>query len=827
MIDYFIGASKIFLRILSLALSVLIAVNASAQIPSTQTLEQFKNLPASEQQRLAQQLGIKLPNFTSTSSTRLAEHDSGQLDGAKSDEEPLASQRVVGLAEQSEGDEKIQRYGQALFDRQVSTFAATDNNSVPDSYRIGVGDELVVQLYGKESDTLNLQVGRNGQVVAPKLGPLALAGLTYESASELLHQRVAEQLIGVEAVVSMGRLRAINVFLAGEVAVPGAFSVSALTTVTQALFQAGGVSDIGSLRNIQIKRDGETAGSFDVYDLLLRGDASGDLRLRSGDVVFVPPYQALAEVSGAVKRPMLYELKGYETVDDLVSMAGGLTREAFTGMATLSRIDSATGLPTIETVEIGAAKVRRTAVRNGDLLRVLESGSELSNVVTVKGAAYRSGEFGWRPNLRISDLIQDVYRDLLPIADPHYSIITSVANEQMDIELTQFSVARALAAKGSKADPLLKPRDTIYLFALPAASSRQFDRQRMLKPVLEKLRRQARFGQPVQTVSVSGAVRAPGTYPFFESATAADLIFAAGGLTQSAFTQAAELRRLEKTAQGEVEAEYREVDLMEVLRGEPLALQSRDHLAVRDIPHWSPVDSVVIEGEVRFPGTYLIEKGETIAGLIARAGGTTDEAFFAGASFTRAAIAEKEREQAQQFARLIQKTYAVSILTEESKDESLDDIRAIAEQLEEFEGQGRLLIDLAAIMAGQQSSDFELVDGDKLVISKKISTVTVVGEVQQPGSHLFVRKASVQDYLALSAGFTKRADKKAIYVIKANGIVRPLQRGLFKRSSSALEPGDTIVIPVDSAYKESLVAWRDITQIFYQSAVSLAAVLAL
>ena len=172
--------------------------------------------------------------------------------------------------------------------RDVSTFAPTDDAPVPESYRLGVGDQIVVQLFGKENDQLNLQIGRSGDISFPKLGSITLSGLTFEDARDLIKTRVEQQLIGVDAVVSMGRLRAINVFMAGEVAVPGAYSVSALTTVTQALFQAGGVTDIGSLRNIQVRRAGSVVATFDTYDLLMKGDVSDDIRLQSGDVVYVP-----------------------------------------------------------------------------------------------------------------------------------------------------------------------------------------------------------------------------------------------------------------------------------------------------------------------------------------------------------------------------------------------------------------------------------------------------------------------------------------------------------------------------------------------------------
>ena len=189
----------------------------------------------------------------------------------------------------------------SLFDREVSTFAPTDDASVPDNYRLGAGDNLVIQLFGKDNEQYDCSQSK-WNINFPKLGPITLAGLTFENARELILSRVADQLIGVQATISMGRLRAINVFMAGEVAVPGAYSVSALTTITQALFQAGGISDIGSLRAIQVKRDGISVATFDAYQLLLQGDASADVRLQSGDVVFVPPYRGLVSVDGAVNR---------------------------------------------------------------------------------------------------------------------------------------------------------------------------------------------------------------------------------------------------------------------------------------------------------------------------------------------------------------------------------------------------------------------------------------------------------------------------------------------------------------------------------------------
>ena len=249
-----------------------------------------------------------------------------QLEQMGVSEADYIAEELEEVAEAGAAAQVLERYGVSLFDRDVSTFAPTDDALVPDEYRLGVGDQLVVQLFGKENATYTLSVGRDGSINFPKLGAITVSGLTFEDSRALIDTRVEQQLIGVEAVVTLGRLRAIGVFMAGEVRVPGAYSVSALTTVTQALFQAGGVTDIGSLRGIQVRRAGRDSTTFDVYDLLMRGDPSGDIRLQSGDVLFVPTIDSVVEVRGEVRRPMAYELAGGETVADLIQMAGGFTK---------------------------------------------------------------------------------------------------------------------------------------------------------------------------------------------------------------------------------------------------------------------------------------------------------------------------------------------------------------------------------------------------------------------------------------------------------------------------------------------------------------------
>ena len=791
-------------------------------------LSQLKSMSPAQQQALAKQYGIALPAGNA---------GSGDVVGLASPGAVLPSATGMTQADVDaaapDKTEEVQtrartRYGRALFNRDVSTFAPTDDAPVPESYRLGVGDQLIVQLFGKENEQLSLQIGRSGDVSFPKLGSITLSGLTFEDARDLINTRVEQQLIGVDVIVSMGRLRAINVFMAGEVSVPGAYSVSAMTTVTQALFQAGGVTDIGSLRNIQVRRAGSVVVTFDTYDLLLRGDVSDDIRLQSGDVIFIPPYEGAIDLEGELKRPMVYELVGGETLGDVLAMAGSFTRDAYPGVSILTRQSDSLGLPQASTIDLLDESQLSLPAQDGDTLVVPQVGSLVTNSVVLKGAVTRSGSYGWVSGMRVSDLISDARRDLSRDADLGLGMIVRQKNALLDIEVIAFDLALVIASPNTDSDPVLKEFDEVLVFSLVTADLTNADasRQALLGPVIVKLSSQARQGEPVQTVSVSGAVRAPGTYPLIAGATVETLINAAGGLNDSAFLEGAELRRLTERSDGQVTADYRDLNIGRDRSGRQIALSSRDHLTIRDIPDWSPTDSVTVTGEVKFPGEYRIRKGETLSDVIGRAGGFTDNASPESAMFTRQAIAALEAERAAQFAQDIQTTFATRLLTEETTTQGMAEISQIVSSLTSVEGAGRLLIDLPAAMSGDLNADLEVEDGDRLVIPVLSSTVSVVGEVKRQGTHSFQGELTFDDYIDLSAGFTRRADDGGIYIVKANGSVVTLERNLwrFTGNNSSLDPGDTIVVPINTQYKESLASWREITQIVYQSLVSIAAV---
>ena len=847
--------------------TAMLSVGLSAQTISPQMMEQMKNLPRAQQEALARQYGVDLDQILGGAAgsdpqqiARPGEPlDQRSMDDDRADEADdyaLFQKKYAEFQETLvEKEQELKRFGVSLFDREVSTFAPTDDASVPDNYRLGAGDNLVVQLFGKDNEQYDLQVSRDGKINFPKLGPITLAGLTFENARELILSRVADQLIGVQATISMGRLRAINVFMAGEVAVPGAYSVSALTTITQALFQAGGISDIGSLRAIEVKRDGISVATFDAYQLLLQGDASADVRLQSGDVVFVPPYRGLVSVDGAVNRPMVYEFKQGESVRDAVIMAAGFSQDAY--RSAISVVSKAQGksLPTVANIDLSDAGSKGSTLRNGDYLRVQESTDNLKNAVTIEGAVVRPGVYGWVEGQRISDLLASIDGDLKTTADLGYALVVRQKNKRLDIDVLQIDLASAIINIDSDENILTQPRDKIIVFGLSQVSdissldaeaeaeaeaevkveaeaeaeAMADQRETLLAPVITKLQSQARSGEPVQTVSVSGAVKSPGTFPLTAGLTVQKLVAAAGGLKDDVYLGSAELRTLYLGSSSEVLSRYQEINLQSEIELVSLTrLGSRDHLNVRALPEWNPTDAVTLEGEVRFPGEYRIRKGESISDVLERAGGLTVAAFSKGAIFTRESVAAQETARAKEFSQSVIRTFASSQLTREDNTIDIAEVQSIAEILQEFEGVGRLLVNIEAALMGEGLADLVLEDGDTLIIPRRVSTVTVVGEIRRPGTHSFQSGLDLEDYLGLSAGMTARADDKELYVVRADGSVfRPTKSWLrFDGAGASLSPGDTIVVPINAGYTDNLSLWREITQVIFNSTAGLASIVA-
>ena len=813
-------------------------------------IEQFSQLPPAVQQQLANQYGVDISTLEQLASGVDA---SPQTIGAPGEAlVPVEAEEVAENPELSEpiveeDAPELVRYGLSLFDRNVSTFAPVDNAPVPSNYVIGPGDSFNVLLYGSENQSLALTVDREGVLNFPRLGVISVAGLTFTDAKELIEARVSEQLIGAEAVVSAGRLRAINVFMSGEVNTPGAYSVSALTTVTQALFVAGGVSNIGSLRNIQVRRLGETVATFDAYKLLLEGDASDDVRLQSGDVLFVPPAFATASVDGAIRRPAIYELIEGQTIADLVSMAGGYDSSAYLKLSTLARFDRAKELPEILNIDLSDDQSTSMTLVDGDYLRILETGADYANGITVSGAVLRPGAYAYETNIRVSDLISGIDTHLTVDVDLNYALVVSIKNERLDIEVKPFNLGEAILNPSSPDDLLLNPRDQILVFDLTDVSERDQDlvfdvvdeedqlsnRAQLLAPVIAKIKRQARENEPVQVVSIGGAVKAPGEYPLKEGDRLNTLIEAAGGLTENAFLDSAELQRIVVDQKGFADTEIVDIDLGNRFSDgvdNPILL-SRDSIYIRAIPNWNPDRSVTIEGEVRFPGTYKIGPSETITDLVRRAGGLTEVSFPTGAVFTRQSARDQQLEQISNYIRDIRQSVTIRSITLEENQTDLEELELALASISEQENLGRLIIDMPSILLGDTSSDIILQDEDSLFIPMRSEVISVVGEVRREGIYRYQDSLTAEDYLELSAGISQRADDEQIYIVKPDGSVMSLSNKSsifsFDGYENELSPGDTIVVPVNENYRDTIGYWSTITTIVYQTGIALAAIVAI
>ena len=739
--------------------------------------------------------------------------------------------RLTLLRLEPTGQDALKPFGYDLFEGVPSTFAPVSDIQVPIDYIVGPGDTLDIQLYGNEPSDYELTVERDGRINFPKLGPIMVSGMTFDAAREAIEQRVAKQLVGAHVSVTMGDLRSIRVFVLGEAKKPGSYTVSGLSTMTNALFVSGGVKKIGSLRNIQLKRNGRLVSTLDLYDLLLHGDTSGDQQLLPGDVIFIPPIGNTVSVDGAVQRPAIYELKSEKNVAQAIEIAGGLTPDADATLGQLERI-LPSRLRQMRNIDLTAAASRATELDNGDKLKIPAIRPTLENSVELTGYVFRPGAFEYHPGLRLSDVLGS-FDELRPNADPHYIMIRREVPPEEKLQVISADLKRALAARGSAADPELRPRDQIFVFNLSAS------RERILQPLIQSLELQATPDSPEQIVSIDGRVKAPGRYPLEPSMHVSDLIRAGGSLEDAAYRGQAELTRY-AIADGDArQTELIPVNLAAIWHGEAgadLALRPYDVLVIKPVPMWMEPGTIELAGEVRFPGKYPIHQGETLHSVMQRAGGFTDIAFPEGAVFIREELKKREKDQLELLANRLQGDLAALSLQAVASSavssgggggaaagQGLIIGQQLLAQLRQTKPVGRLVIDIEGVYKGPAggAGDVIVKDGDKLIIPKRTQEVTILGEVQSPTSHVFAAGLTRDEYIAKSGGTTQKADRKRIYVVRANGdVISGDRTGWFRRSQSVeMHPGDTIVVPLDTERVNKLQLWQAVTTIIYNLAI--------
>ncbi len=519
--------------------------------------------------------------------------------------------------------QNLQQFGYDLFAGQPTTFEPVTNVPVPPEYVLGPGDEIKVQLFGKDNVTLTLAVDREGSVAFPQIGPVTLAGLSFAQAKSLLTEMIAQKMIGNTANITMGQLRSIRIFALGDVFKPGSYTVSGLATLSHALFSSGGVKKMGSLRNIQLKRNGQPVISLDLYDFLLRGDTSKDRRLLPGDVVFVPPLTRTVSIAGQVARPAIYEIKNEKTIAEVIRLAGGLMPNAYLDRALIERLDGK-GEKKILSLDLSRAGLR-TTIQNGDVIKIF-SGTEFeTNQVLLIGNVKRPGTHGWEKGMRVSNIITSL-DDLMPESFMDYGIIEREAPGNREPMLMRFRLGDVLESggKNSAQDLPLQARDKVYVF------------------------KRANFRQQPK-VSIGGSIANAGEYELKRNMRLADLVLAAGGLSRETDTNLVEVYRTHPLSK---EISTFKINLAQAMSGDAqqdIALQDLDRVVVHSIYERKVREEVVVMGEVHNPNNYLFSKGMRIVDLLVAGGNITEFAYLAKAEVTRYSVEGGERRVSDHF----------------------------------------------------------------------------------------------------------------------------------------------------------------------------------
>jgi polysaccharide biosynthesis/export protein len=716
----------------------------------------------------------------------------------------------------------LNMFGQSLFHNVPSTFAPVDRIPVTPDYLIGPGDELLVRAWGQIDVNYRAVVDRTGAIYLPKVGPISVAGVRYDQLNTYMKAAISRVYKNFDLDVTLGRLRAVQVFVVGQVRRPGSYTVSSLSTMVNALFASGGPSKQGSMRRIMLKREGKDVTTFDLYDLIAFGDKSKDVQLLSGDVIWVPPVGRLVALAGSVNVPGIYELKEHETLGQLLGYAGGFTTTASGQKAFIDRIDDRQVRHTAE-LDLSSAGLK-TELRDGDIVRFLHISPRFDNAITLRGNVAVPGRYPWRQGIRVKDLIPS--RDVL-VTQEFWKRQNKLA---VDLESLTF-----------------KSREEV-----------EQDRQRDL----ENRDRNAPANQPgaqnPQPSTPTGQGQA--TQPDQRTQQQRDEDLAARvGRTEAQRIKQEELKNEVKRSAAEINWEYAVIQRMDpqdlsthlvpfnlgkAIAGdesENVILQPGDVITIfsqndMQVPAGQQTKFVRLEGEFVTAGVYQAQPGETLRHLISRVGGLTPQAYLYGAEFTRESTREDQQKRLDEYINDLGR----SIERNTSGQRSLNGDEAVAER-QAVEGQRRLLDKLRQMKATgrivlelkptadniNQMPDLMLEDGDRLLVPFKPATVNVIGSVYNSNAFIFKPSKTVSDYMRLSGGPTRNGDRGRSFVIRADGTTLGGHghHDLFVNSfeQARLMPGDTIVVPEKLDKGVVLRGFKDWTQIISTFVIGAAA----
>lgn len=612
-------------QLTSLLVVFTFSFNALAAQISQQQIAQFKNLPKSQQQALAQSMGVDLNSVmgqisgsnqqTQLSSTPITPRDTTENNIRNQDEDSF-------FEDDNELFKPLERFGMDVFSNAPSTFTPTMDIAIPNHYVLGVGDQLSIQVYGKENAEYVLPITREGNILIPDVGPIKIVGLSFSEMKKFLTEKIQQRIIGVNVVVSLAELRSMRIFVLGDAYKPGPYTLSSLSSVTHAIFAAGGVSDIGSLRNIEVKRAGKIVQTVDLYDLLIKGDSSSDILLQSGDVVFIPTQSKSVSILGEVRRPAIYELKKGDNFNQVIAMAGGLLPSAYPQSTMIERYNNQ-NLRSIINVDLTDSAARKQELKSGDYVRVLKSSGMYEQSITVIGAVTRPGKYQWQQGIKIADLLPNLDSHILPSADLSYGLIVRQKDDARNIEVLQFNLARALSitTENSVDNLMLLPSDKILIFSNVTKSVDEKISLDELAFTKEQLFAKERQQAKTSYDEKSFWKKYGGSSSQRSSATAED----------------EEAERLANQSLVEITNTVdRTVDIRE------MALFSRPRLlapVLRKLRQQGasgqPIQLVEVDGQVKFPGIYPLAQNAKISDLLAAAGGVKESAYLTRAEVTR------------------------------------------------------------------------------------------------------------------------------------------------------------------------------------------------
>lgn len=652
-----------------------------------------------------------------------------------------------------------QVFGRNIFNTRNLTFEPSVNIATPPNYRLGPGDEVIIDIWGTSQNTIRQQISPDGTINIEKIGPVSLSGMTVSEANGYLKRVLGKTYSGLDAPdgtleirLTLGNTRTIQINVMGEVVQPGTYALSSFSTVFHALYRAGGVSDIGSLRNVQVTRNGKTVAKVDVYDFIMKGKTQDDIRLQEGDVIIVPAYEALVQISGNVKRPMKFEMKKNETLATLISYAGGFSADAYTRSLRVVRQNG-------EEYEINTVKeidYSAYPMRNGDVVTAEAILNRFTNKLEVRGAVYRPGIYQLNGEINTVRALVNEAKGLTGDAFTNRAVLQR-EREDLTTEIISVDVRSIMA--GTSPDIPLQKNDILYIPSIHDLEDRG-------------------------DVAIFGEVAKPDSYSYSDNMTLEDLIIRAGGLRESASTVRVDVSRRIKdsksTASTDSIGQMFTFALKDgfVIDGEQgFTLQPYDQVFVRRSPGYQAQQNVQVTGEVLFGGTYaMTTTEERLSDLVKKAGGATPKAYLRGAKLIRVAN-EEEKKRMRDVINLMNRQFGEAMM--DSLGIRVEDTFSVG-------------IDLEKAVA-KPGSEYDLVlrEGDVLSVPKLNNTVKVNGAVMMPNTVGYLSDKNANYYLDQAGGYALNAKKSKKFVIYMNGQVARIKG----RSKDKIEPGCEIIVP--------------------------------